>query len=795
MKILKPFIIALLILTTKLGLGCNGSSITLNNQILNPDGSITYNLDLAIELGTLDVTFYGFTISFLSSSNTPQVIIGGTYNTTSSISNSNLNSGFLSGSLQGLTGSNINSVVNDGDWAVYQNSNNVISYESSELFGAASNDISTTIDVTVSGCVEQIIFDASVNSGSSQCEYTVNLNNAPYIEVSEDQIICDGDSTTLTIDTAYGGLLTEEFDMTFNSAYSYSTTTTTLPGTYYVIVSGTYYGSTNENRDACFGNGWYNGYIWTPGIVWKWNGVNPSNYAQIPSALNTTNHTYQLIFTGGSSYTFSFTDSNYGDNGGSLNFKIYYLGNISWSNGVTTYQNTVNPTSNSTYTATCDNGGCTSSDNVNVTVSNSSTFTDVQSNCNSYTWIDGVTYTSNNNTAFVTYPSSSGCDSIVYLNLTIHNNSYATDVHSSCSSYTWLDGNTYSSSNNSAIFTTSNAVGCDSIITLDLTVNSPSYSTDIITSCDMHTWMDGTTYTSSNNSATHVLTNSSGCDSIITLDLTILSSSSSNDSVSACDSLTWIDGITYLNSNNSSTFMLSNNQGCDSLISLNLTINSSYSIQLYDTICSSDLPYNWNSLVFNSSGDQTHFLTSQSNCDSVSIYYLAVNDTPSVSINIGDTSICQDSVVLLYGIGAENFTWNNNVDDSVYFTPTINGQYIVYGEDTNNCIGSSTINISIDTCYVEPFTINIPNIFTPNNDGENDGFYISGTSFEFENITILNRWGEILYQTNVNIPWDGRLNSGIEAPDGNYYYILNILSFDNNVSQPKIYKDNFTLLR
>jgi gliding motility-associated-like protein len=744
MNILKPVLIALLILTTKLGLGCNGSSITLNNQTLNPDGSITYNLDLAVELGSLDVTFYGFTISFLSSSNTPQVIIGGTYNTTSSISNSNLNSGFLSGSLQGLTGSNINSVVNDSDWAVYQNSNNVISYESSELFGAASNDISTTIDVTVTGCVEQIIFDASVNSGSSLCEYTINLNNAPYIEVSEDQTICDGDSTTLTIDTAYGGLLTEEFDMTFNSAYSYSTTTTTLPGTYYVIVSGTYYGSANETRDACFGNGWYNGYIWTPGIVWKWNSVNPTNYAQIPSALNTSNHTYQLIFTGGSSYTFSFTDSNYGDNGGSLNFKVYYLGNISWNNGVTTYHNTVNPTSNSTYTATCDNGGCTSSDNVNVTVSNSSTFTDVQSNCNSYTWIDGITYTSNNNTAFITYPSSSGCDSIVYLNLTIHNNTYATDVQSSCSSYTWLDGNTYSSSNNSAIFTTSNAAGCDSIITLDLT---------------------------------------------------ILSSSSSNDSVSACDSLAWIDGITYFSSNNSSTFTLSNNQGCDSLISLNLTVNPSYSIQLYDTICSSDLPYNWNSLVFNNSGDQTHFLTSQSNCDSVITYYLAVNDTPNVSINIGDTTICQDSILLLYGIGAENYTWNNNVDDSVYFTPTINGQYIVYGEDTNNCTGSSSINISIDTCYIEPFTINIPNIFTPNNDGENDGFYISGTSFEFEDITILNRWGEVLYQTNGNIPWDGRLNSGTEAPDGNYYYILNILSFDNNISQSKNYKGNFTLLR
>ena len=794
MNILKSLLITLFILVAKLGLSCNGSSITVNSQTLNPDGSITYNLDLAIELGTLDVTFYGFTISFISSSNTPQVIIGGAYNTTSSISNSNLISGFLSGNLQGLTGSNINSVVNDSDWGVYENSNNVISFESSELFGAASNDISTNIDVTVIGCVEQIIFDASVNSGSSQCEYTLNLNNTPYIQVSDDQTICNGDSITLTIDTAYGGLLTEEFDMTFNSAFSYTTNSTTLPGTYYIVVSGTFYGSNNETRDACFGNGWYNGFIWSPGIVWKWNSVNPSNYAQIPSAINTTNHAYQLIFTGGSSYTFSFTDSNYGDNGGLLNFKIYYLGNISWSNGVTTYHNTVNPTSNSSYSATCDNGGCTSTDNVDVTVSNSSTFTDVQSNCNSYTWIDGVTYTYSNNTAFVSYLSSAGCDSTVYLDLTIYNNTFSTDVQTSCSPYTWIDGNTYSSTNNSAIFIGSNSAGCDSIITLNLTINSPSYSTDVITSCDSYTWMDGNTYTNSNNTATHVLSNNSGCDSIITLDLTILSSSSSTDSISTCDSLTWINGTTYF-SNNNSTFTLNNNQGCDSLVTLNLTINPSHNIQLYDTICSSDLPYNWDGIAFNNPGDQTLYLTTHANCDSIRTYFLAVNDTPNVIINIGDTSICQDSSIILYGIGAENYIWNNNIVDSVYFTPTINGQYIVYGEDTNNCIGSSSINISIDTCYIEPFKINIPNIFTPNNDGENDEFYISGTSFEFENITILNRWGEVLYQTNVNIPWDGRLNSGLEAPDGNYYYILNILSFDNNVSQPKIYKDNFTLLR
>lgn len=49
----------------------------------------------------------------------------------------------------------------------------------------------------------------------------------------------------------------------------------------------------------------------------------------------------------------------------------------------------------------------------------------------------------------------------------------------------------------------------------------PTSSTDTQTACDSYTWIDGNTYTASNNSATHVVTNGGGCDSTITLDLTI----------------------------------------------------------------------------------------------------------------------------------------------------------------------------------------------------------------------------------------------------------------------------------
>ena len=44
---------------------------------------------------------------------------------------------------------------------------------------------------------------------------------------------------------------------------------------------------------------------------------------------------------------------------------------------------------------------------------------------------------------------------------------------------------------------------------------------DVIQACDSLTWIDGNTYTTSNNTATHTLINAAGCDSVLSLDLTI----------------------------------------------------------------------------------------------------------------------------------------------------------------------------------------------------------------------------------------------------------------------------------
>ncbi|WP_165851318.1 sialate O-acetylesterase [Brumimicrobium aurantiacum] len=96
-----------------------------------------------------------------------------------------------------------------------------------------------------------------------------------------------------------------------------------------------------------------------------------------------------------------------------------------------------------------------------------------------------------------------------------------TDVQIACETFDWIDGNTYSASNNTATFTLTNATGCDSVVTLDLTINTPTTGTDVQVACETFDWIDGNTYSASNNTATFTLTNAAGCDSVVTLDLTI----------------------------------------------------------------------------------------------------------------------------------------------------------------------------------------------------------------------------------------------------------------------------------
>jgi len=109
----------------------------------------------------------------------------------------------------------------------------------------------------------------------------------------------------------------------------------------------------------------------------------------------------------------------------------------------------------------------------------STTSSIVEEACASYTSPSGNYVWTSSNTYSDTIPNTKGCDSVITINLTILTATTGVDVVSSCNSYTWIDGNTYAVSNNSATFNIVGAAanGCDSLVTLDLTISPAIDST------------------------------------------------------------------------------------------------------------------------------------------------------------------------------------------------------------------------------------------------------------------------------------------------------------------------------
>ena len=324
--------------------------------------------------------------------------------------------------------------------------------------------------------------------------------------------------------------------------------------------------------------------------------------------------------------TFTETNASGCDSTVTLNLTVNYsntgVENITACD-IYTWHGTAYTTSNSTATFTETNAtNCDSIVTLNLTVNYSNTGTDIQSACDSYTWIDGQTYTASNNTALYTLTNADNCDSIVSLNLTVNYSNNGTDNQTACDSYTW-HGITYSSDNNTATFTETNVYGCDSTVSLNLTINHNNTGTDVQIVCDTYTWIDGQTYTSSNNTVQYTLTNANNCDSVVTLNLAVNYSNAGTDIQTACDSYTWIDGNTYTESNTTATQTLTNVVGCDSTITLNLTINHNNTGTETVTACDS---YTWHGTEYTASNSTaTYTETNVAGCDSVVTLNLTVN--------------------------------------------------------------------------------------------------------------------------------------------------------------------------
>lgn len=200
--------------------------------------------------------------------------------------------------------------------------------------------------------------------------------------------------------------------------------------------------------------------------------------------------------------------------------------------------------------------------------------------------------------------------------------------------YTWFVSGTYYD-------TTSNFMGCDSLITIQLTVNNRTFSNTSIASCDSYVSPSGKYTWTQSGTYNDTLTNAVSCDSVITVTLTIDSSTAGNISATSCSMYASPSGNYIWTSTGIYYDTIMNNVGCDSIITINLTINDSRSTiapTSCDNYTSPSGKYNWNT-----SGTYTDTITNSIGCDSIITINLTIDTVHTMVATANDTLMSLDT--------------------------------------------------------------------------------------------------------------------------------------------------------
>jgi hypothetical protein len=136
--------------------------------------------------------------------------------------------------------------------------------------------------------------------------------------------------------------------------------------------------------------------------------------------------------------------------------------------------------------------------------------------------------------------NSVGCDSVVTITLVFNNPSTGAESYTGCVGDGYsvvVNGTIYNEGNPNGIETLTNSVGCDSVVTITLVFNNPSTGTETYTGCvgdGYSVIVNGTTYNEGNPSGVETLTNSIGCDSVVTINLVFNNPSTGAESYTGC---------------------------------------------------------------------------------------------------------------------------------------------------------------------------------------------------------------------------------------------------------------------
>jgi gliding motility-associated-like protein len=203
-------------------------------------------------------------------------------------------------------------------------------------------------------------------------------------------------------------------------------------------------------------------------------------------------------------------------------------------------------------------------------------------------------------------------------------------------------------------------------------------------------------------------------------------------------------------------------------------------------------------------------------CEVHDSIFVAILNPPIAQFMASATAGC-DPLTILFTNNSQNalnYAWNFGNGNTANVTSTA-AQTQVYSNSTvvrliasqGNCADTAYTSITISICgCLDPLASNYnpaanvddgsciypfpevfaPNVFTPNSDAENPTYFLSGKNLVSLELTILNRWGAVVFSKsssdliNNNPAWDGKINGDL-ATDGIYFYIYKATGITNQI--------------
>ena len=445
-----------------------------------------------------------------------------------------------------------------------------------------------------------------------------------------------------------------------------------------------------------------------------WNDGNTNNPRTIRVTQDTTltANFERAVYTQAISHTIC-EGSTYTENGFNASEAGTYTQNLQTVNGcdsIVTLTLSVNPVASTNLTAAICEGSVYSENGFNA--SEAGTYTQnlqTVNGCDSIVTLtltvnpiastnltaaicEGTTYTENGfNTSEAgsytqTLQTVNGCDSVVTLNLTVNPVASTTLSAAICEGSVYTENGFNASEADTYTQTLQTVNGCDSIITLTLSINSVASTTLSAAICEGTTYTENGFNVSEAGSYTQNLQTVNGCDSIVTLTLTVNPVASTTFTAAICEGTTYTENGFNVSEAGSYTQNLQTVNGCDSIVTLNLTINPVESTNLSVSICEGSV-YTENGFNASEAGSYTQTLQTVNGCDSIVTLNLTINPIESTNLT---AAICEGTTYTENGFNAsEAGTYTQNLQ-------TVNGcDSIVTLNLTINPVADTTIAAAI----------------------------------------------------------------------------------------------------